>query len=158
MGGHGIMIGVLMLLSWAISTAAAVDCTTVTGLLSTCSAFITYGSPDPYPGSPCCDAVMNLNLIADSTDNRKSVCGCLMGLITTYNPNSTAIATLPGFCGVALGFTIDPNTDCNLYILQSLPKNHRHGMQGGSNEETYGGSNKKLPSATDRRTKILHKQ
>ncbi|WRX19331.1 hypothetical protein QQP08_011818 [Theobroma cacao] len=122
MGGHGIMIGVLMLLSWAISTAAAVDCTTVTGLLSTCSAFITYGSPDPYPGSPCCDAVMNLNLIADSTDNRKSVCGCLMGLITTYNPNSTAIATLPGFCGVALGFTIDPNTDCNLGCKVALMK------------------------------------
>ncbi|KAK6262286.1 hypothetical protein QUC31_008102 [Theobroma cacao] len=168
MGGHGIMIGVLMLLSWAISTAAAVDCTTVTGLLSTCSAFITYGSPDPYPGSPCCDAVMNLNLIADSTDNRKSVCGCLMGLITTYNPNSTAIATLPGFCGVALGFTIDPNTDCNLLVIRvndhalfdkcSFHEWELQGMQGGSNEETYGGSNKKLPSATDRRTKILHKQ
>ncbi|XWS37783.1 hypothetical protein CRYUN_Cryun19dG0074700 [Craigia yunnanensis] len=70
------------------------------GLISAFSTFITYGSPDPYPGSPCCDAVTNLNLIADSTNNSSSVCGlcgCLMGLITTYNPNSTAIATLPGF-------------------------------------------------------------
>ncbi|XWS61126.1 hypothetical protein CRYUN_Cryun07bG0098500 [Craigia yunnanensis] len=118
------MIGVLMLLSWATSIAAAVDCTTVTGLISACSTFIAYGSPDPYPGSPCCDAVTNLNLITDdSTVNRRSVCGCLMGLITTYNPNSTGIATLPGFCGVSLGFTIEPKTDYNLYIFQSLPQN-----------------------------------
>ena len=122
MWGHRIMVGVLMLLSWATSIAAAMDCTTVTGLISAFSTFITYSSPDSYPGSPCCDAVTNLNLMADSTDNRRSVCGCLMVLITTYNPNSTAIATLPGFCGVPLGFTIDPNTDCHLYIFQSLPK------------------------------------
>ncbi|XVF12449.1 hypothetical protein REPUB_Repub08aG0119400 [Reevesia pubescens] len=119
------MVGVLMLLSWAISIAASVDCTTVTGLISACSSFITYGSPDPYPASPCCDAMTNLSLIADSSDNRRSVCGCFMGLVTTYNPHSTAIATLPGFCGVVLGFTIDPNTDCNLYICQSLPQYYR---------------------------------
>ncbi|OMO97922.1 Plant lipid transfer protein/Par allergen [Corchorus olitorius] len=93
---------------------AAVDCITVTGLVSTCSAFITYGTPDPFPGSPCCEAVANLGLIADSTDNRRSLCICLMGLITTYTTHSTAIATLPGICGVTLGFIIDPNTDCNL--------------------------------------------
>ncbi|XWS48410.1 hypothetical protein CRYUN_Cryun13aG0074000 [Craigia yunnanensis] len=91
------MIGVLILLSWATSIASAMDCTTVTGVISACSTFITYGSPDPYPGSPCCDDVTNLNLIADSTDTRRSVCVCFMGLITTYNPNSTAIATLPSF-------------------------------------------------------------
>ncbi|XWS50576.1 hypothetical protein CRYUN_Cryun12cG0098500 [Craigia yunnanensis] len=116
------MIVVLMLLSWATSIAATVDCTTVTGLISACSTFIAYGTPDPYPGSPCCDVVTNLNLIADSTDNRRSICGCLMVLITTYNPNSTPTATLSGFCGVPLRFTIDPNTDCHLYIFQSLSK------------------------------------
>ncbi|KAI6672314.1 hypothetical protein NL676_000220 [Syzygium grande] len=29
---------------------AAVDCATVTALVSTCSAFIAYGTPDPYRG------------------------------------------------------------------------------------------------------------
>ncbi|GAV72492.1 hypothetical protein CFOL_v3_15980 [Cephalotus follicularis] len=117
MGIHkAITIWVLVLLSWswATSTGAAIDCTTVTSLISACSTFITFGSPDPIPGSPCCDAIMNLNSVAESTDSRKSVCRCLMGLITTYTPNSTAIATLPGFCGITLGFTIDPNTDCTL--------------------------------------------
>ncbi|XVF53656.1 hypothetical protein PTKIN_Ptkin05aG0116300 [Pterospermum kingtungense] len=115
------MIGlVLMLLSWATSMGAVVDCNTVTGIISACSTFINYGSPEPYPGSPCCDAVTDMNLIADSTDSRRFICGCLMGLITTYNPNSTAVATLPGFCEVPLGFIIDPNTDCNLYIFLHL--------------------------------------
>lgn len=120
MGVRRTMVGILLvLLSLATSIAATVDCTTVTGLLSACSTFITYGSPDPFPGSPCCEAVTNLSVIADSTDNRRSVCGCIMGLIASYSTNSTGIATLPGFCGVPLGFTIDPLTDCHLYI--SLP-------------------------------------
>ncbi|KZV46905.1 non-specific lipid-transfer protein 14 [Dorcoceras hygrometricum] len=90
----------------------ATDCTTVTSLVSACSNFVTYGSPDPIPGSPCCVAMTSLNNLADSGDNIRNVCRCLMELISTYSPNATAIATLPGFCGVSLGFTIDPNTDC----------------------------------------------
>ncbi|KAI8028894.1 putative non-specific lipid-transfer protein 14 [Camellia lanceoleosa] len=111
-GNEGVVV--LVLLLWeAVAVIAVIDCTTVTAFISACSTFVTYGSPDPFPGSPCCDAVVGLNSLADSIDNRQSVCRCLMDLINTYNPNATAIATLPGFCGVSLGFTIDPNTDCN---------------------------------------------
>ncbi|XP_059627529.1 putative non-specific lipid-transfer protein 14 [Cornus florida] len=108
-----VVFGVLMLLSLAATLSYAIDCSTVTSLVSACAAFVTYGTPDPYPGSPCCDAMKSLNSIGYSLEERKLVCRCLMGLITTYNPNATAVATLPGFCGVFLGFTIDPNTDCN---------------------------------------------
>ncbi|XP_057481371.1 putative non-specific lipid-transfer protein 14 [Actinidia eriantha] len=107
------MMGVLMLVSRAASVSAVIDCTTVVALISACSTFVTYGSPDPIPRSPCCDAVGSLDSLADTADDRQSVCRCLMDLITTYKPNATAIATLPGFCGVSLGFIIDPNTDCN---------------------------------------------
>ncbi|CAA3015280.1 putative non-specific lipid-transfer protein 14 [Olea europaea var. sylvestris] len=110
---------VITLVSWSAfvdsTTApgmAVADCTTITALISACSSFVTYGLPDPVPGSPCCIAMTSLNSMADTSDNRRGVCRCLMDLITTYNPNATAIATLPGFCGVSLGFTIDPNTDC----------------------------------------------
>ncbi|KAL4383216.1 hypothetical protein GQ457_15G001980 [Hibiscus cannabinus] len=72
------------------------------------------------PGSPCCEAITNLNLMTHSTDNQRSLCGCLMGLITANNSNSTAIATLPGFCGVLLGFTIEPGADCDSYIYFNL--------------------------------------
>ncbi|GFP84776.1 putative non-specific lipid-transfer protein 14 [Phtheirospermum japonicum] len=94
------------------SASAADDCGTVTALVSACSSFVTYGSPDPIPGSPCCVAMTSLNNLADSGDNRRAVCRCVMDLIANYSSNATAIATVPGFCGVSLGFTIDPNTDC----------------------------------------------
>ncbi|KAI4347513.1 hypothetical protein L6164_008323 [Bauhinia variegata] len=109
-------IGLLILLSSQLSTtfvSSAVDCSTVAQLFSACSYFISDSSVDPFPGSPCCDAMTGLNVIANSGDNRGALCRCIMGLIATYNPNGTAIATLPGFCGVSLGFTIDPNVDCN---------------------------------------------
>ncbi|KAJ6676132.1 hypothetical protein OIU85_009410 [Salix viminalis] len=111
-----IMTGVLplLLLSWAAAVAADVDCATVTGFLSACSTFINYGTPDPLPGSPCCDSMVSLDVIAESGNNRRCICQCLMALINTYNPNATVIATLPGFCGVSLGFVLDPNTDCSL--------------------------------------------
>ncbi|KAL9338484.1 hypothetical protein Peur_070253 [Populus x canadensis] len=78
--------------------AADVDCTTVAGFITACSTFITHGTPDPLPGSPCCDSMMSLNVIAVSGNNRRSI----------------FIATFPGFCGVNLGFVLDPNTDCSL--------------------------------------------
>lgn len=119
-------MGLAMLLfatwgSWSTWVHSTPDCSTITALVSACSTFITYGSPDPYPGTPCCDAMASLNTLADTTENRRLVCRCLMGLITTYNPNATAIATLPGLCGVYLGFTIDPNIDCNTYVHSLRP-------------------------------------
>ncbi|XP_047957818.1 putative non-specific lipid-transfer protein 14 [Salvia hispanica] len=109
-------MAVIVVLS-AIPADSSTDCSTVTALISSCSSFVKDGTPDPMPGSPCCMAMTTLNNVADSADNRRSVCRCLMDLITQNNPNATAIATLPGFCGVSLGFTIDLNTDCE-YIDQ----------------------------------------
>ncbi|KAL9375929.1 hypothetical protein Peur_032808 [Populus x canadensis] len=81
------MTGVLLLLllSWAVAVAADVDCTTVAGFLTACSTFITHGTPDPLPGSPCCDSMMSL----------------------------LNLGIIGGFCGVNLGFVLDPNTDCS---------------------------------------------
>ncbi|KAL2920625.1 putative non-specific lipid-transfer protein 14 [Bienertia sinuspersici] len=109
------VILVILVISYTLQKVRAdVDCPTVTQLLNTCSVFISNGSPDPLPGSPCCDAVMGLSNLGDNIENRRSICRCLMGLIAAYSPDSTSIATLPGFCGVSLGFVIDPNTDCNM--------------------------------------------
>ena len=118
-----ILMVVITKISWGESrmVGGIIECSTVTAQVSACSTFITYGAPYPIPGSPCCDAVVGLNAIAsDSVDNRRSLCGCLMGLIATYTANATAISTLPGFCGISLGFNLDPNTDCNLYVTLSL--------------------------------------
>ena len=126
MGSHDYLRAIrLVEIIWLILLSSAmwrqarseVDCMTVTQLLNTCSVFISYGSPDPLPGSPCCDAVMSLNNFGDSPENRRSICRCLMGLIAIYNPNATALATLPGLCGISLGFVIDPNINCEMYGL-----------------------------------------
>lgn len=113
-------VAVLTVLSTitAMKSQGLDGCATVTALISTCSSFISYGMPDPMPGTPCCDAMVTLNMMATGpTDDENLVCKCLMGLITTYTPNYSAIAALPGFCGVSLGFTVSPNTDCNKYTL-----------------------------------------
>lgn len=107
-----VVVGVVLLLAWFANVSAAADCATVIDLLSACSSFVLHGYPDPYPESPCCTAISSLSRLSDSFDSRFDVCRCLMSAIATYNPNATAIATLPGFCGVSLGFTIHPNTDC----------------------------------------------
>ncbi|XP_043718059.1 putative non-specific lipid-transfer protein 14 [Telopea speciosissima] len=111
MGTIAIMVSFLSLLDGRGTR----DCSSVRAILTSCSNFIYNGTPDPMPGSQCCDVLVNLKNMAEFTsNNRELLCRCLMDLISTYNSNATAIATIPGFCGVSLGFTIDPNTDCNL--------------------------------------------
>ncbi|OVA14143.1 Peptidase S54 [Macleaya cordata] len=103
--GTALAIGVALMWWWVtaavvevVMVGGEIECSTVTALVATCSNFITYGVPDPTPGTPCCDALMSLeNMANDSSDNRRSVCRCIMGLVTTYNPNATAIATLPAY-------------------------------------------------------------
>ncbi|XP_042510056.1 putative non-specific lipid-transfer protein 14 [Macadamia integrifolia] len=105
---------IIAIVSFLFLVGGTSDCTTVAALLTTCSNFISYGTPDPVPGSSCCNALVSLKIMAESTrSNQKLLCRCLMGLIITYNTNATAIATMPGLCGVSIGFTIDPNTNCN---------------------------------------------
>jgi len=110
------IIGILMLLSSPPFVFAYIECPTVSQLFSPCSVFINYGTPDPSPGSPCCDAMSGLSIIANSGGgNKQSVCRCVMSLIQNYSQNATAIGTLPGLCGISLGFTIIPNSNCLVY-------------------------------------------
>ncbi|KAI5400529.1 hypothetical protein KIW84_065422 [Lathyrus oleraceus] len=60
------MFGILMLLFSPPLVFAYIECTTVAQLFSSCSIFIRYGTPDPIPGSPCCDAMSGLSIISNS--------------------------------------------------------------------------------------------
>ncbi|KAJ1700922.1 hypothetical protein LUZ63_000701 [Rhynchospora breviuscula] len=104
---------ILLLICCINVTSASVDCTTVLSLISGCSNYVEFGDPEPVLGTPCCDGMANMYRVAsDSVENKRSTCDCLLGFITMYNPNATAVARLPGLCGVSLGFTIDPSTAC----------------------------------------------
>lgn len=101
----------------AVVAAETMDCSTVIALTSRCSDFIAYGGLEPGQGSPCCNGLASLNsIMADSIDNRRTACSCIVALTTAYHPNATTIARLPGLCGLSLGFIGDPNTDCNRYV------------------------------------------
>ncbi|KAK4738810.1 hypothetical protein R3W88_002507 [Solanum pinnatisectum] len=74
--------------------AADEECITV---ISVCASFVNYGTPDSILDASSCVAITTL----------------INDLITSYNPNVIAIATLADFCSVFFFcFTIDPNTVC----------------------------------------------
>ncbi|XP_058769770.1 putative non-specific lipid-transfer protein 14 [Vicia villosa] len=114
MGSYKVLgiIGILMLLFSPPLVFASIECSIVAQLFSSCSTFIRYGTPNPVPGSPCCNAMSGLSIISDSGKNKQSVCRCIVRLIQNYSSNATAIGILPGFCGISLGFTIIRNSDC----------------------------------------------
>ncbi|KAL5198067.1 hypothetical protein ABZP36_001579 [Zizania latifolia] len=94
------------------SSSSSLDCGTVTSLLAGCTSFVLhYDSaaappqlllpPLPAPGTACCDGVVVLCAVAaDSGDNWRAVCRCMAGLVRQHSSNASAIAMLPGLCGV----------------------------------------------------------
>ncbi|KAJ9539657.1 hypothetical protein OSB04_026163 [Centaurea solstitialis] len=107
------VIGGWWLMMVVVKTVVAVDCLTVASLVSSCSDFINNGTSYPYQGSPCCDAMTTLGYLAYADFNLRSLCLCFIGIITAYGSRAAiAASTLPGFCGVSLGFLVDPETDC----------------------------------------------
>ncbi|KAL6871534.1 hypothetical protein ACP4OV_014363 [Aristida adscensionis] len=87
--------------------AALLDCGTVTSLLASCGDFVWHGAaaaPLPSPGTPCCEGVAQLyDVAADSPDNWRAVCRCMVGLVARHSSNASAIALLPVLCGVLPG-------------------------------------------------------
>jgi hypothetical protein len=106
--------------SASASASSSLDCGTVTSLLAGCAAFVRRGpraAPLPGPGTPCCDGVTSMYAVAaDSADNWRSVCRCMAGLVRQYWSNATAIAVLPGLCGVSPVSTAHAVTYCTRYV------------------------------------------
>ncbi|KAG8080657.1 hypothetical protein GUJ93_ZPchr0007g3311 [Zizania palustris] len=96
-------------------SASSLDCGTVTSLLAGCTSFVLHydgaapaAAPPqlllpllPAPGTACCDGVVILYAVAaDSGDNWRAVCRCMAGFVRQHSSNASAIAMLPGLCGV----------------------------------------------------------
>ncbi|XP_023740377.1 putative non-specific lipid-transfer protein 14 [Lactuca sativa] len=111
-----VVIGSWLLVMVVVDTVVvlAVDCITVAALLSTCSEFVNNETKYPYLGSSCCKAMTTLGYFAYNDIDRHALCFCFIGVINaTYTPDAAnAFCTLPGFCGVSLGFLTDPTTEC----------------------------------------------
>ncbi|EPS68587.1 non-specific lipid-transfer protein [Genlisea aurea] len=102
------MMMVMMASMMGPTPASAIVCTDVTRYLIPCIGFLT-GS-----GSigPCCGGVSGLYNAARSTPDKQTVCNCLKNLAQAYPSIAGRAAGLPGQCGVQIGYSIDPHTDC----------------------------------------------
>ncbi|KAI3519502.1 hypothetical protein L1887_08676 [Cichorium endivia] len=96
-----------------VVVVVTVDCITVAALVSTCSEFVNNGTIYPYLGSRCCKAMTTLGYFAYNDIDRHSLCFCFVGVISTYSSDAASVfGTLPGICGISLGFLTDPATEC----------------------------------------------
>ncbi|HAP2020857.1 TPA: non-specific lipid-transfer protein [Escherichia coli] len=96
---------------FSASYADAISCGQVTSGLVPCFGYLAAGGPVP---PACCNGVRGLNNAAKTTPDRQTACGCLKGILaanTRINLNNAN--SLPGKCGISIGYKITPNIDCS---------------------------------------------
>ncbi|XP_031475589.2 putative non-specific lipid-transfer protein 14 [Nymphaea colorata] len=109
-----LLVALLIMDSWMNPAAADIDCSTVASLASSCSDYVMYGSRNVAVDSPCCNALDSLHNIASEPEDRRDVCKCLVGLMSMYSPNLTAVDGLPSLCEIPFGIPLDPRANCDL--------------------------------------------
>lgn len=101
----------------ASSASAAITCGQVGSSLAPCIPYAT-GRASALPAS-CCSGVKSLNSAARTSADRQAACRCLKSLANSVKSvNMGTVATIPGKCGVSVGFPISMSTDCNKYVIQ----------------------------------------
>ncbi|KAL5714702.1 hypothetical protein ACHQM5_016626 [Ranunculus cassubicifolius] len=86
----------------------ALTCGQVASSLSSCIPYLRSGGAVP---PPCCGGVRSLNSAAKSTADRQAACACLKQLGKSVNQGNAA--SLPGKCGVKIGYPISQSVDCS---------------------------------------------
>ncbi|KAK9048050.1 hypothetical protein SSX86_023036 [Deinandra increscens subsp. villosa] len=91
-------------------SGAAITCSTVIKDVAPCVSYLRSGSG--MPPSACCTGAKALAAAASATADKQTACGCLKSASKSLNPNPGLAKSLPGNCGINLGFTISPTVDC----------------------------------------------
>ncbi|XP_019462515.1 PREDICTED: non-specific lipid-transfer protein 1-like [Lupinus angustifolius] len=94
----------------AAPIAQAITCGQVVGNLAPCITYLRSGGAVP---PSCCGGVKSLVSSAQTTADKRTVCGCLksaVGAIPNYNDANAA--ALPGKCGVSVPYKISVSTNC----------------------------------------------
>ncbi|KAL8204417.1 hypothetical protein R6Q57_010040 [Mikania cordata] len=106
-----LLISIVSLLILLVpSSNAIISCGTVIQDLTPCVSYLRSGSGKPPPA--CCSGAKALVAAASATADKRAACSCLQMASRSLNPNPTLAKSLPGKCGINLGFTISPNVDC----------------------------------------------
>ncbi|KAL5714703.1 lipid-transfer protein [Ranunculus cassubicifolius] len=88
--------------------AEAITCGQVANGLSRCIPYLRSGGAVP---PACCSGVRSLNSAARTTPDRRTACACLKNLGRSFNAGYAA--SLPGKCGVSIGYPISQSVDCS---------------------------------------------
>ncbi|XP_071691052.1 non-specific lipid-transfer protein 1-like [Rutidosis leptorrhynchoides] len=105
-----VTIIVSLLLLFVPNSNAAITCATVIKDVGPCVNYLKNGSGAPPPG--CCSGAKALAATASTTADRRAACACLKSASQRLNPNPELAQSLPGKCGINLGFTISSSVDC----------------------------------------------
>lgn len=109
----------------ASSASAAITCGQVGSSLAPCIPYAT-GRASALPAS-CCSGVKSLNSAARTSADRQAACRCLKSLANSVKSvNMGTVATIPGKCGVSVGFPISMSTE----IVKQLRKFHSNDIEG----------------------------
>ncbi|KAI3511161.1 hypothetical protein L1887_18305 [Cichorium endivia] len=92
------------------SSDGVLTCSTVIQDVAPCVSYLRSGSGMPPPA--CCSGAKALAAAASTTADRQAACKCLKSASQSLNPNPVLAKSLPGNCGISLGFTISPSVDC----------------------------------------------
>ncbi|KAL4561521.1 hypothetical protein LXL04_033688 [Taraxacum kok-saghyz] len=99
-----------LILFFMSSSDAVLTCNTVMKDVVPCVSYLRSGSGMPPPA--CCSGAKALAAAASTTADRQAACNCLKSASQSINPNLGLAKSLPGNCGISLGFTISPSVDC----------------------------------------------
>lgn len=100
----------IMLTSFVSSQTDEISCFAAIPYLAPCLPYLTgFGQPSSY----CCVGATTLAQRADTTQNRRDLCGCLKKASAQFNVNADKAKQLPQLCNISLPFSFDPSIDCN---------------------------------------------
>ncbi|KZV49696.1 non-specific lipid-transfer protein A-like [Dorcoceras hygrometricum] len=100
----------LVVVSLVVRPGEGLSCGDVQGSLSPCLQYLSSGGE---PSADCCNGVSNLSNSVQSQQDRQTACNCIKSAASSFSIQPDAAASLPGRCGVSIGYSISPNVDCS---------------------------------------------
>ncbi|KAI0504122.1 hypothetical protein KFK09_015070 [Dendrobium nobile] len=92
-------------------TESTIPCSEVANKLLSCVDYAQHGGELP---TACCSGVKELKVEAITTEDRQTVCNCIKSLAKQIGGlNQNLLATIPGKCGVDVGYPISFSVDCS---------------------------------------------
>ncbi|KAL5714737.1 lipid-transfer protein [Ranunculus cassubicifolius] len=88
--------------------AEAITCGQIAGGLAPCGTYLRSGGAVP---AACCAGIKSVKSAAKTPLDRQTACTCLKRLGSSVNHGLAA--SLPGKCGVSIGYPISPSVDCS---------------------------------------------